>query len=311
MRTPPPDLATSALADALATGWQLSISSLRHTPVGFGSHHWIASTAHGGRWFVTADAATQGSSGAEVLRAALSSAERLRRAGGLGFVAAPLPTPSGDLLVPAGDYQVAVYPFLEAQSPAVPSFAEPAGMLAQVHAATDVVADIAPVDDLAIDHRHAVEHLLRYPDSAAAPGPYGAAMVNLIADHRDQLRAALARHDVRAATLRIDRSGWVITHGEPKPDNIMITDDGPMLIDWDTARIAPAARDLWMIGSAAEYQDLTGRQIGADQLDFYRHRWDLTDLAEFAGWFVRPHQATPDTEIGWRACVDICNRLGR
>ena len=40
---------------------------------------------------------------------------------------------------------------------------------------------------------------------------------------------------------------WVVTHGEPHPVNVMQTDAGRVLIDWDTVAIAPPERDLWMV----------------------------------------------------------------
>lgn len=36
-----------------------------------------------------------------------------------------------------------------------------------------------------------------------------------------------------------DRSTWVITHGEPKANNTMITPAGPVLVDWDTVQLTP------------------------------------------------------------------------
>jgi aminoglycoside phosphotransferase (APT) family kinase protein len=36
-----------------------------------------------------------------------------------------------------------------------------------------------------------------------------------------------------------------LTHGEPHPGNVIGTDDGWLLVDWDTAAIAQPERDLW------------------------------------------------------------------
>jgi hypothetical protein len=97
-----------------------------------------------------------------------------------------------------------------------------------------------------------------------------------------------------------------VTHGEPKPDNIMSTDAGPVLFDWDTALIAPAARDLWMVdgdsrAATATYTELTGRVVTSEQLLLYRLGWDLADIASYVGWFSAPHAQTADTEIAWEA----------
>jgi hypothetical protein len=56
-----------------------------------------------------------------------------------------------------------------------------------------------------------------------------------------------ARHGIRDAIER--RRGWsdfedtVLCHGDVHPGNVIMTDDGPVLIDWDLLCTAPAAWD--------------------------------------------------------------------
>ena len=87
---------------------------------------------------------------------------------------------------------------------------------------------------------------------------------DLVADHNRVLTEALGEYD-RMASRIADREEWVITHGEPKANNIMITSNGPVMIDWDTVRLAPPARDLWMTGGHQRYTELTGRQLSPQQ----------------------------------------------
>ena len=106
------------------------------------------------------------------------------------------------------------------------------------------------------------------------------------------------------ADVRDRSSAWVVTHGEPKPDNLLATDTGPMLVDWDTTLVAPAARDLWMVDGLdddllAHYADRTGRVVRRDELRLYRLRWDLAEIAEYVRWFTAPHTRTADSEIAW------------
>ena len=35
-------------------------------------------------------------------------------------------------------------------------------------------------------------------------------------------------------------------------------------------------------------------------------RWDLADLCSYGAWFCGPHQATPDTQLGWQEAVATC-----
>ncbi len=64
-----------------------------------------------------------------------------------------------------------------------------------------------------------------------------------------------------------------------------------------------------MTGGYQRYAELTGRQLTSEQLDFYRLRWDLADLCSYGSWFYRPHEATPDIQLGWRGAVAICARV--
>ena len=125
-----------------------------------------------------------------------------------------------------------------------------------------------------------------------------------------EVGVAVASHwYIAARTIEYAPVGWVITHGEPKANNTMITAHGPVLVDWDTVQLAPPARDLWMTGSIDTYASLTGREVPDEQLEFYRLRWDLQDLCAAARWFTRPHQPTVDTELAWQGSVTICHRL--
>jgi hypothetical protein len=55
-----------------------------------------------------------------------------------------------------------------------------------------------------------------------------------------------------------------------------------------------------MTGGHQSYAELTGRQLPSEQLDLYRLRWDLADLCSYGSWFCRPHEATPDIQLGWQ-----------
>ena len=54
MFTRPIDIADADLVAILAAGWGLDDVSVDYLAVGFGSHHWLATTAST-NWFVTVD----------------------------------------------------------------------------------------------------------------------------------------------------------------------------------------------------------------------------------------------------------------
>jgi aminoglycoside phosphotransferase (APT) family kinase protein len=189
---------------------------------------------------------------------------------------------SDQLLAVTGRYAIVLYPYLERITPAPAEAQQMFGMIIAVHAATDQVRDLATVDDLTIRDRSSLEAALNRSTTVPDTGPFAAGFAALVQEHRRAILAALDRHDLDADTLHTPRADWVVTHGKPKPNNTMITIAGPALVDWDTAKLAPPARDLWMLGSVAEYTASTERTVPADDLHFYRRRCDLKDLCSAA-----------------------------
>lgn len=92
---------------------------------------------------------------------------------------------------------------------------------------------------------------------------------------------------------------------------MLITTDGLRLVDWDTALLAPAARDLAAFSAADidHYRQGSNRSVPADELEFYRLRRNLSEVANYVGWFSRPHAQTPDTEIGWQGLAKAVELL--
>jgi aminoglycoside phosphotransferase (APT) family kinase protein len=317
VRTPPADLAEAEIAMLIADAWQFSSADLAYAPVGFGSHHWVATDASGSRRFVTVDALADKGEDPDAaftrLERAMRTASFLRESAGLCFVVAPILTADGAALRRVGHgFAAAVFPYVEGVS--YPEVASWTGrdrtavveLLAQLHAATPTVHDVAGVHDLKLVGRSYLERALGRLDEPWDSGPYGEATRALLTGAAADLRALLRTFDRLADAARTSTDPWVITHGEPKPDNIMSTEAGPVLYDWDTALIAPAARDLWMVDgisseASAAYTELTGRVVSREQLLLYRLGWDLADIASFVGWFSAPHARTADTEIAWNA----------
>ena len=98
----------------------------------------------------------------------------------------------------------------------------------------------------------------------------------------------------------------VLTHGEPHRGNTITTASGVVLIDWDTALLAPPERDLWAMADEEpsildEYEEMTGRRPDATALDCYRLWWTLTEISLFVDQLRRPHGDDDDTRVAWSA----------
>lgn len=326
--SPPVDLPDDVLGSVLADAWQLTAASATYRPVGFGSHHWEVADDGAARWFVTVDELDVKRSSPheplttvlDRLRSALAAASALRELGHR-FVVAPVPTRTGEPVVPAGGrFAVALYPFVDGQSFGWGEFDSPEhrravlDLIATVHSAPAEVRCLARTDDLTIPHR---EELAATLDSAAEAddcGPYARPAARLLAEHADPIRRLLARYDRLAETARGMPARAVLTHGEPHPGNTMLTPAGWRLIDWDTALLAAPERDLWSLdpgdGSAlATYAAATGTAPLPSMLALYRIRWDLADLAISASRFQQPHSGNPDDDKTWEVLRSLVQHV--
>ncbi|GAA4612282.1 phosphotransferase enzyme family protein [Saccharopolyspora hordei] len=292
-----------------------------HLPVGFGDHHWRVTDVDGRRWFVTvADLERKwhcGRGAREALRGvrrAMGTAAALRE-DGLDFVVAPIPAASGELVVELDDrYGLSVFPHVDGETGEFGQALtgaerdEVIDLLARLHTRTP--PPMTP--RLALDPwgRDELEAALDGPWSG---GPFAEPAGELLAEHADHVRARLAEFDRMAARVQERGAAHVVTHGEPHPGNLLRTDDGYRLVDWDTAGLAVPERDLSLLSDdpadLARYGERTGRAVDAEALALHRLRWTLMDLAEFVAEFRRPHTRPADLDATWEHFTETLRQL--
>jgi spectinomycin phosphotransferase/16S rRNA (guanine(1405)-N(7))-methyltransferase len=348
--SPPEDLSEHALVSALARGWALRVASMAYRPVGFGSHHWQVTDAGGTRWFITVDElATKRLSRCQPLaavfdrlRAALAAATDLRESGH-PFAVAPVAALDGEPVIRLGQrFSLAVYPFVDGRSFGWGQWQEPAvehrravlDLIVAVHQAPAAARRRAPTDDFAVPLRDELAAALAGAHHAGDCGPYATPAARLLAENAAPIRRQLTRYDTLAAAGRGQSGRSVLTHGEPHPGNTMLAPTGLtptglaptglaparlasarwLLIDWDTAMIAPPERDLCSLdpgdGSIlASYTDTTGVQPLPAMLQLYRLRWDLADLALAVSRFRAPHTGSPDDNETWNVLHSVIANL--
>jgi spectinomycin phosphotransferase len=348
VRSPPADLVPERLGEALAQGWGLRAASLEYVPEGGGSHHWRLTGEDGRSHFVTVDDLGDkdwmGDTRSAVfsgLRRALSTAAALRYVAGLEFVVASVPARDGEPLRRLdGRYTVSVFPFLAGRSYPFGPYADERlrgmalDMIAALHRATPAVRDHAPRHVLRFSGRGDLTAFLGDPGRPWDGGPYSQAARLILLPRAADLAQLVAGFD-RLAELTIPaRADPVITHGEPHPGNLMSVDGRLVLIDWDTAGLAPPERDVSLIAGAGDqgdqgdqslgrYQEATGRELSQAVITLYRLRWYLDDLASAIRMFRNRHRETPDTRAwreglaprleqlpGWLGALDALDLLG-
>lgn len=315
----PADITNSIVAGLVANGWGFDIRQVDYAPVGFGSHHWWLRGANGHRWFATIDDLHMGDRSKDTLVAALAAATVLRQSGH-DFVVAPLAQPGGDLTVwVPPHYVLAVYPHVDGEAATYGHYesherrSEVIDRLAAIHRSTDLVHDVAPVDDLHIPKRSHLEDTLDTIDEPWSSGPFAAEAQALLAGNAAALRKALAHYDRLVAVVSRTRYRWTITHGEPHRGNTIVNNQGVQLIDWESARIAPPERDLWLLidednRSRADYAAASGRVIDDTALDLYRRWWDLCEVSLYTDDLRSDHVDTPESRIAYNGLVEHLRR---
>ena len=312
MRSPPEEFDAAALRGALADGWEFALAAAAYAAVGAGSYHWVVTDTNGARGFATVDDLDQKPWLGETREQALAGLERAfgtavaLRNGGLDFVIAPLVSRAGATVRRIGPrYSLALFPFVDGEAGTFGRYdaAERTAivaMLAEVHRATPAVGATALTIGLDLPGRASLDVALRALGSGWSGGPFSEPARQVLARHASDVAQKLSRYDRLAAAVAKSRDDWVVTHGEPHAANVMHTEHGHALIDWDTVALAPPERDLWMLAdrcedSLAAYASATGHTIDRASIDFFRLRWNLADTAAFTDVLRSAHQRTSDS----------------
>jgi hypothetical protein len=317
MLTRPGQLSDELLARALGAEWGIAPATIEYRAVGYGSHHWYVTESHGARWMVTVDdlaAKARGDSQDAVcrrLRSALLTARALYEAGA-SFAVAPLRTAHDDVLSRIGEkYAVAVYPYADGRSREFGdslTAADRRAVLALITAVHDSPASVrrdALTDDFLLQGGDALGRALDALAIRWDGGPYGEPARALLTRHAGDLSRLAERRDRLAGQARERPDRMVLTHGEPHPGNVIQDGIRWMLIDWDTALIAPPERDLWLLESGdgsitSAYHQATGRDVLPSMLELYRLTWELSDIASCVARFCDEHADTEEDRTDWR-----------
>lgn len=327
MLTRPEELADETIVGALASQWAFDAATLEYRPVGFGSHHWRAEARDGDARFVTVDDldANLASTPVDTADAAFDRLARAFRAAHavstearLGFVVAPLPTRDGNIAIrPTRRYAMVVHPYLDA-TPAgdegeFDSDADRFAVLdcvAELHGGSDVAASHAGVELGFLPGRTELLRALADVDAAWSSGPYAEPARALLHEHAAGVRRLLAHYDDLVRTVRTDPASMVFTHGEPHANNVLLGRSGPLLVDWESALMAPPERDLFGLDTGdgavlAAYTAATGVAVSDARLEFYRLWYDLFEVAGYVVRFRTDHRDSEDAAASWRNLVDF------
>ncbi len=304
MLVEPQDLTVEEVLRLVQEHWDGKARSGAFVPRGAGAHHWVCGGPRRPRWFVTADDVTA-TGRLEELQRAYAAARRLAHKG-LHFVVPTVAPGDGGVGVRHGRYLLTVAAYLEGESGPGPYaddnqralIAHEVGLL---HAAKP--SRRAPVWEPALPARSELERLLESVDDGEwTAGPFGESVRIALRDNGPHLLRLLTRFDALAARALTARDDWVLTHGEPHTANVLWQLGGPVLVDWESLRLAPRERDLRVILRDADGAEPLSAYVAsggtvdldADLVELFDLEWWLTETALLAVHFSDPHEGNAD-----------------
>jgi spectinomycin phosphotransferase len=317
MEERPAGVTDDQVVEALRGGWDFDATVLEYAALGFGSYHWTASNVAGDRRFVTVDdldnVKPTREAAFESLARAFSTAQRLRD-DGFEFVVAPIRSNTGEVVRHlSARHAIAVFPFSTGRAgewgevmTAVDRGAL-IDILAELHRATASAHAAAPQlgFEPILRSQQRIEAALRETDQPWTEGPFSEPVRKWFLDRERDLRILLDRVRQLMSEISTHPDDLAVTHGEPHPGNVMRTDEGLVLIDWDTVGLTRPERDLWWFaddaGALARYAEKAGRVADPKAITLYRDAWIVSDLESMLHVFRSAHVEDDDTRHEWRA----------
>ena len=284
MREAPPHVTEAAVLAVVRDRWWPDADDVVHLPVGFGAWHWRV--AAGGRHalFVTLDRLGVHHT-ADSLEATYAGAAELAGRG-LDFVVPPLPGPDGRFTAGFGPDALSATRWHDGTSGDA-SFTD-----AQARATAELLDALhAEPPPAGLPRWHPLvgpdlpEQLGARTLTPWTHGPHGETARDAIRERIDDIARWTADYLRLAAST--DPGTWVSTHGEPHTRNQLATDDGTLLVDWESLRLAPRERDLRYLANQGD----------PALVEMFDLEWRLDEISQYADWFEAPHAGTESDRV--------------
>ena len=298
------------LARRLRSEYGVEVSSLVFLPKGEESYNFVAESVSGDLFV----ARLQRHADTPDFEHSLRIAAELRDRGGLASIVSARPTVHGTLTAGIDSYRLALFPFIKGAT----AYAQPVSdrvisclgsLLAAVHARAGVVQALKPPSE-------SFENPFRQPITDAltwARGPAPPAnrhqhdVRRLLLSEATDLTGFMNGFDDLGRCARSLDLRFVITHGDPNLDNVIVSPDGDLhLIDWGEVALGPRERDLSSY-SSDRLDVVLGGYLGAaespvlhaDLFQFYQHRWCLQEIGDYTTRIISVNTDPAEDEHAW------------
>ncbi|MCC6804240.1 MAG: aminoglycoside phosphotransferase family protein [Anaerolineae bacterium] len=240
---------------------------------------------------------------------------------GIRQVIAPIPTVSGQLWTPLGDFALTVSPFVEGRDAyevdlSDDQWVEFGRALKAIHEAElpPIVTDRIRREDFSAEWRERVRRYLRLIEESHFGDPVAAAVAAFLHDRRELVERLVGRAEALGAARPRRSLPFILCHADIHAGNLHIDAGGQVyIVDWDTLILAPKERDLMYPGGGLfggkrapqDEESLFYRGYGAAQIDpdallYYRFERIVEDIAAYCEQLLLTDAGGQDREIGMR-----------
>jgi spectinomycin phosphotransferase len=290
-----PNIADQKIADCLSAHYGITATEIEFLPIGYDASAWAyrVATADSQRYFL------------KLRRGAIhttpAAIARYLKAEGVRQVVAPLPTVTGQLTTPLGDYTLLLYPWVDGRSGMEAGLTDDqwtayGALVHRIHEAhppADLAAEL-PREDFVLRHNWGpfVRQFSMSIQRQEFANPYEREMSRLWLAHNGEIIRIVERAERLGSLLRRRPSDFVLCHADIHTANLIVAPDDQLhVVDWDQPIFAPKERDLmFVVGSdAAPTREETlffvgygEAEIDALALAYYRAEWCVQEFVDFA-----------------------------
>ena len=196
----------------------------------------------------------------------------------LDFVIPPVKSKQG-YSVPLNEGKVYIYPFIEGNIVTIsnsdwdPDFVNTMiKIMADIHSAKNVRVKL-PVESFTNNYESRL--------STLTSANFDEDVSNLLNKNLNLIQELIGKHNGLAKKYKNTQNRFVLTHGDITGLNVIKTEKGIKLVDWDGAMFAPPERDINFFSdnthfSLQFYSKLTGLTDFKEELqDYYGQSWSL------------------------------------
>lgn len=211
----------------------------------------------------------------------------------IGNIAYPVKTINGELEIEVNDYPAVLFNFIEGvtsrdQELSDSQLEDLGELIARIHQSKDIIGGFDTKETFTHPFRLKIEKIYSVLERFTDLNKVQEEAKQIYQQYKAIFLQELNVLDNLAEQLKQENLEFVNCHGEPSPNNIMISPNGTVyLIDWDEPIFAPKEKDLNFFNSRLEkimqgYKKFSkDTQVNSDVMRYYTLWWNISEIEDW------------------------------